>query len=424
MIRIYLKQAWNLLKENPLVSGLSIAGTALAITAVMMIVLVMQVRTAEYAPESARGKMLHITAMRASMKERPGSGNNGLMGKRIVRELFYNLKTPQEVSGYASNTVSISSVSKRTFTKYMATYTDERFWNIFDFTFLDGAPFTREESESGIRKAVISDRLARRLFAETTKARGQRLLINQTEYTVCGVVKDVPRTARFAYSDVWVPYNSSNKMETPANVYEGLVGSFKVVMLAHSSHDFPAIRAEVEKVRKQINANTTEYDISFFSGPMSNMDLVVSNYNGFKEEVPYREWFLTQGSVILFLLVLPALNMIGITLTNFRKRRAEIGVRKAFGATAGNVFGQVVNENFIITFIGGVFGLLLSMGLLLLTRDTFFPAGTEFNMGMLVRPGTFLATLLFIFLLNLLCAGIPAWRAGKYNIVKSLNNQE
>ena len=27
MLRIYLKQAWSLLKENPLVSGLSIAGT-------------------------------------------------------------------------------------------------------------------------------------------------------------------------------------------------------------------------------------------------------------------------------------------------------------------------------------------------------------------------------------------------------------
>lgn len=40
MIRIYLKQSWSLLKENPLISGLSIAGTALAIAAVMLIILV------------------------------------------------------------------------------------------------------------------------------------------------------------------------------------------------------------------------------------------------------------------------------------------------------------------------------------------------------------------------------------------------
>ena len=85
---------------------------------------------------------------------------------------------------------------------------------------------------------------------------------------------------------------------------------------------------------------------------------------------------------------------------------------------------QVLAENLIITFIGGIFGLMFSIGVLLLTRDIFFPSGTEFNAEMLIRPETFLVTLLFIFLLNLLCAGIPAWRAGKYNIVKSLNNQE
>ncbi|WP_044270150.1 ABC transporter permease [Bacteroides timonensis] len=423
MLRIYLKQAWSLLKENPLISGLSIAGTALAITAVMMIILVVQVRLAEYAPESGRGRMLHITATRAFMKSNEGNWNNGGMGKRVVRELFYNLKTPKEVSGYARKTVSVSSVAKRTFTKYRATYTDDRFWNIFNFTFLDGTPFTYEDNESGIRKAVISEKLARRLFGKT-EARGQQLLINRTEYTICGVVKNVPRTARYAYSDVWLPYNSSAGMETPANVYEGMVGPFSVVMLAHSTDDFTAIRAEVEKVTKQLNANTSEYGVSFFNGPMSNLDMVVTSNNGFIDEIPYGNWFLRQGSFIFFLLLLPALNMVSITLTNFRKRRGEIGVRKAFGATTGNIFRQVVDENLIITFIGGVFGLLLSIGVLLLTRDIFFPSGTQFNSDMLIRPETFLITLVFIFLLNLLCAGIPAWRAGKYNIVKSLNNQE
>ena len=422
MVKIYLKQACNMLKENPLISGLSIIGTALAIAAVMMIILVVQVRTAEYAPESARGRMLHVTATRVSMNE--SNTNNGYMGKRVVRELFYNLKTPQEVSGYASNTVSVSSLAKRTFSKYKATYTDERFWNIFDFMFLDGAPFTYEESESGIRKAVISEKLAYRLFEGTEKACGQRLLVNRTEYTVCGVVKDVPRTAHFAYSDVWMPYNSSSRMESDSNMAEGLVGGFCVVMLARSTGDFSAIRAEVEKLTKQFNATTAEYKVSFFYGPMSNLDLVVAAYNGFSMEIPYNKWFLSQGAFILFLLLLPALNMAGITLTSFRKRRAEIGVRKAFGATASRVFSQVINENLVITFIGGVLGLMLSICLLLLTREIFFPAGTEFNISMLLRPVTFLSVVFFVFLLNLLCAGIPAWRAGKYNIVKSLNNQE
>lgn len=424
MIRIYLKQAWSLLKENPLISGLSIAGTALAITAVMLIILVIQVRMAEYAPESNRGRMLHIIAMRAVEKKNDGNTNNGYMGKRVVRELFYNLKTPQVVSGYARSTVSVNATGKRTFSKHSATYTDERFWNIFDYKFLEGAPFTREESESGICKAVISEKMARRLFGKAEGITGQRLLVNKKEYSICGIVEDVSRTARFAYADLWMPYNSNASMETSANVCGGLVGGFNVVMLAGNTSEFSAIRTEVEKETRQFNANTPEYTISFFGGPLSNFDLIITNYMGFVNKVPYAEWFLTQGGFILFLLLLPALNMIGITITSFRKRRAEIGVRKAFGATAGSVFSQVVNENLVITFIGGVFGLIFSIIMLWMTRDIFFPSGSEISLNMLIRPEMFLASLFFIFLLNLMCAGIPAWRAGKYNIVKSLNNQE
>lgn len=423
MIKIYLKQAWSLLKENPLISGLSIAGTALAITAVMLIVLVIQVRMAEYAPESNRGRMLHVIAMRAT-EISSENNNNGYMGKRVVRELFYNLKTPQAVSGYARSTVSVNVAGKRTFSKYSATYTDEQFWKIFDYTFLEGAPYTREESESGMSKAIISEKLARRLFGKTEGILGQQLLVNKKEYSISGVVEDASRTARFAYADLWMPYNSNENLETPANVCGGLPGGFNVVMLAGNTSDFPTIRAEVEKLTKQFNANNKEYKISFFAGPLSNFDLIITKYLGFLWEVPYMEWFLTQGGFILFLLLLPALNMIGITITSFRKRRAEIGVRKAFGATAGNIFSQVVNENLIITFIGGVFGLIFSVIMLWLTRDIFFPSGSEISLAMLVRPEMFLASLFFVFLLNLMCAGIPAWRAGKYNIVKSLNNQE
>ena len=51
MYKIYLKQAWALLKENKLLSGVSIFGTALAICMIMVIVIVWQIRTANYSPE-------------------------------------------------------------------------------------------------------------------------------------------------------------------------------------------------------------------------------------------------------------------------------------------------------------------------------------------------------------------------------------
>lgn len=43
---------------------------------------------------------------------------------------------------------------------------------------------------------------------------------------------------------------------------------------------------------------------------------------------------------------------------------------------------------------------------------------------MLVRPSVFLVALLFCLVLNLLSAGIPAWRISRKEIVEALKNHE
>ncbi|HBA29369.1 MAG TPA: ABC transporter permease, partial [Parabacteroides goldsteinii] len=53
--------------------------------------------------------------------------------------------------------------------------TDVAFWKIFQFRFLAGKPYTEEEFTSGIRKAVVSESLARRLF-NTSDATGKTFL--------------------------------------------------------------------------------------------------------------------------------------------------------------------------------------------------------------------------------------------------------
>ena len=63
MYKIYLKQAWALLKENKLLSGVSIFGTALAICMIMVIVILYVVNTASFKPEVNRGRTCYITTV-------------------------------------------------------------------------------------------------------------------------------------------------------------------------------------------------------------------------------------------------------------------------------------------------------------------------------------------------------------------------
>lgn len=94
MITIYLKQAYNLLKENRFVNGISIAGTALSVAAVMLIYLVYQVNFSAYAPESNRYRILFVSSLQACGSDGHPI-NNGGMSHKVVRECLYPLQTPE-----------------------------------------------------------------------------------------------------------------------------------------------------------------------------------------------------------------------------------------------------------------------------------------------------------------------------------------
>ena len=63
MIKQYFAQAWAQLRQQPMMSAVSIAGTALAIFLIMLVVMMQQVKVAPFAPESNRDRFLHVKSM-------------------------------------------------------------------------------------------------------------------------------------------------------------------------------------------------------------------------------------------------------------------------------------------------------------------------------------------------------------------------
>lgn len=87
---------------------------------------------------------------------------------------------------------------------------DDRFFKVFDFTFVDGKPFSNADFEAELPVAVIDSDVARRLFG-TEQATGREFNLNGTPYRVSGVVRPVSPLATFAYGQVW-----PNLTSTPA----------------------------------------------------------------------------------------------------------------------------------------------------------------------------------------------------------------
>ena len=68
MIRLYFQQALYHLRENPIITWVSVIGTALAICMIMVLVITLQVRIVDCEPEVNRSRTLYVSAMSAKQK--------------------------------------------------------------------------------------------------------------------------------------------------------------------------------------------------------------------------------------------------------------------------------------------------------------------------------------------------------------------
>jgi putative ABC transport system permease protein len=83
--------------------------------------------------------------------------------------------------------------------------------------------------------------------------------------------------------------------------------------------------------------------------------------------------------VCVFLIVNVALGLFGVLWQTINQRRGEIGLRRAIGASAGNISGQIVGEILVVTTFGLILGLLVAvqfplLGVLDVPQGIYFTA--------------------------------------------------
>ena len=202
----------------------------------------------------------------------------------------------------------------------------------------------------------------------------------------------------------------------------------RAVILAHSVADFPAIREEVEQLRRKYNDGLRDSEVFYRGQPDEQF---ANLYRKWSETPDTKAIILHYTLVIVILLLVPAINLSSMTLSRMRKRMAEIGVRKAFGATGGELMRQIFFENLLLTLFAGVLGLALSYAATFLlngflfdnSTNAYLSGETTLTPGMLLSPWAFLAAFGFCLLMNILSAGIPAWRASRMNITDAINQR-
>ncbi|MDE5642075.1 MAG: ABC transporter permease [Muribaculaceae bacterium] len=419
-----LRQLVYDLRHQPVVTWITLTGTALSVFLMMTVISMEQLYTMPFAPESNRPRLLFGQNMEVGFIGSQGSSSSAL-GYSPAEKLYRRLPGVEMEAMFQieSQNAEAEGSTGRPY-EVKCRRVDHNFWKIYDHTLLEGRYFDSIECAAGTRMAVISQEMARNLF-NNENVIGFEVLVGYVPYKVVGVVKNTSALARQASGDIFLPMSQA----TASSYQHGMLGNVSVVMLLEDGADKEKIRNEVKARYATLATELADqgmvpiyheqpYDVGTVSrgGYGSNNSPDDSGYK--------RERMITY----LILLLLPAINLSSMLHSRIRRRVSEFGIRRAFGCTRARLMGDIISENFVVTVLGALVGWLCSL-VFLMSYSGLYQNGWGDIIGdtpaltMLLDWRLLLMLLGVCFILNIISASLPAWLASRVNTVEAINGR-
>jgi putative ABC transport system permease protein len=160
---------------------------------------------------------------------------------------------------------------------------------------------------------------------------------------------------------------------TPAQSTDG---SYQVIYLLNDDYDtvappqdpqfpqMPNYEAWIPPEAADALIPLIQRDIAGALGEGWQVDVGRQDYLAWQVDDPLALPKMIVTGIAILVMALGALGLLNIALVTVRHRIREIGIRRAFGATAGRVFFAVMMESVVATFVAGLAGVLLAIVLI------------------------------------------------------------
>ena len=423
MFAYYLDLALRSLKRNKALTALMVLAIALGIGASMTTLTVLHVLSGDPVPGRS-GEIYYpqvdpqdLRGMYPS-KEPPMQltlidGMNLLRAKRADRQA---LMTGGEVPIQpAQSTLDPFYVDAR--------YTTADFFPMFGTPFLFGHGWNAADDAAKAREVVISRELNQKLFGGANSV-GRTLRMAGMAFQIVGVLdrwQPNPHfydlnTGSYAYGEqVFLPLQTMMDMHLSRNGSTdcwGNGGGGIGTILPSDTCVWLQFWVQLDNPLKVaaykqflVHYSEDQKALGRFQRPpnvrLRNVMQWLDHNGVVPDDVRLQTW-LAFGFLVVCLV-----NTVGLMLAKFMRRAAELGVRRALGASRRALFAQLLIESGVIGLVGGVGGLLLALlGLWLVRqRPSAYAALAQLDMSMLFT--TFALALCAALLAGLL----PAWRA-------------
>lgn len=413
------------MRHQPVIAWVTFIATALSIFLIMVVVMMQQVGITPFAPESCRdrlllGAYLHLTDIGDSQ----GDASAGLTF-HSARILYSDLEGVERVSYFCiyKDDSDVKGPQSDAFA-VQSRKVDAEFFNIFDHPLVAGRYFTPDEANSLLPVAVITESTARRALGDTEWA-GAKILIDQKDYTVVGVVNDNSTLATTASGDIFLPTAESD----PSVQWDEYLGAISAALLVKDGVDFQSVRDQVKARYSTLDTELAPKGKKtvYHEAPF-DQETIATGLHGSNITPDKNSGRNMRLAIYAILLIVPAINLSSMLHSRMRRRISEIGVRRAFGCTRSRIIADIISENFIVTLIGGIVGVTLGV-IFASTYSGLYENMDNFGRGdtpainAIVNWTTILTAIGICFLLNIISASIPAWQASRLNPVNAINSK-
>ncbi|MBS3807331.1 MAG: ABC transporter permease [Bacteroidales bacterium] len=363
----HFKQFLEQLGKNKFFTFLNLFGISIPLMIIMLMILQIDLSIHPSGPEENNDQMLFVNATR--IKSSSGGYARGKVHLDII-EKYFKHQVPEETMAFST----VSSATRFETNSVMdipLRYTNSAFWQVFNFHFLEGRSYTRENVKQGDQVIVISRKIRQQVF-DNKKAVGKTLQLNGHTCRVIGVVEDVSSLGRNTYAQVWMPYTlRSNPPFNPRGMGSA-TGDYTLTFKTTEDWDFQDVREHVATVGSKLNNIMGEDREFIFGGPSKAAEIYFRGYRDPESYSGLLSSYLGVAGKILIILLLPALNLVSLNLTRIQEKSHEIAIRKAFGATRQNLVVRVMLENSVLTLIGGIIGLFMAYGVAIAFKSYIF----------------------------------------------------
>jgi putative ABC transport system permease protein len=257
-----------------------------------------------------------------------------------------------------------------------------------------------DQSDISLRErvALLTDKLAVRIFGSQDAAIGQTVKVKQLEFTVIGTFRE--KTSTFGVNEI-----NDDTILIPLSVMRTFLPYDRVdpvYLQARYAVDVPAVTEEVRRVLQSRHRPGAKYDVNNLSAILETADQIAT--------------VLTIVLIIVstLALLISGIGIMNIMLVTVTERTREIGLRMAVGASRREILLQFLVESVLISLVGGAIGIVI--GLMIPISVQFITDRVQIT----ISPWSVIVAFGVSFAVGVGFGLLPAQRAAKLNPTEAL----